>query len=551
MNHSSLFRNTSTGLVIFAFGLFISAVFFGYSSESVHFSEDLALSFAAVREILSGNLLLLGPPSHIGGRHLGPEYYYYMTTLRLLSGGGIFAAMVLDTIVKVCSLLCLAFLSAGLAPKKYRLAGVAVFFTLAVSSHYLEVIRNSWHTYALLPFLTGFLWAARRVFRDGWPAFAGLFLTATLLVQTHFMATPFVAAVGLVAAAFLVSREKYSVTGSLRALLSSCGDNLRTFGAGILLWLPFIFYQLHYGSALGGIKNHAVLPGQRLGIQAGFDATFNFFVDFGLGSNALHFLKDWHTGSLPPVFLLLLLLAYGLYRNRVRSRERAGDDGCISFIAAMLAGALAYIPAVAWLQGPFFDYYLYALLPLPLILATFAATSLLELIEELWPQGRARSIAFGGLALVLIAAGVSNIIAAVNLPAKAPFYSLTHARDMASFLIKQHGSNECPEFVIPTGHKVMKDAYLFFYDQKCFDKMNYRDSFAELPPPASRQPSTGNEPGYLITCPRPYSKEQRRLEALVTDKWDIEGILHDDSADSNSVSRCLIAKLKSPVSQAE
>ncbi len=50
----------------------IAAFCLSFRPERVGFTEDMGLSAAVAESIIDGHSPIIGPPSHTGGRHLGP-----------------------------------------------------------------------------------------------------------------------------------------------------------------------------------------------------------------------------------------------------------------------------------------------------------------------------------------------------------------------------------------------------------------------------------------------------------------------------------------------
>ena len=81
----------------------------------VSVTDDLALAITAGDAVLHGTMPLMGPSSHLGGRHLGPLYFIYTAFCLWIGAGSMHYALVAMSFCKFLGIILLACLARNFA----------------------------------------------------------------------------------------------------------------------------------------------------------------------------------------------------------------------------------------------------------------------------------------------------------------------------------------------------------------------------------------------------------------------------------------------------
>ena len=138
-------------ILFLVFALFCYALL-GLKPETILFTNDIAVAFAVMQETLSGEIPLLGPASHLGGRHLGPSYFWFLSLLNLFVGSDPYIIVVCLSILKVISLVLLGYFVSK-AFKRSLSEWIFIGFLISLlGSNHIEQLRVPWSAnYILIP----------------------------------------------------------------------------------------------------------------------------------------------------------------------------------------------------------------------------------------------------------------------------------------------------------------------------------------------------------------------------------------------------------------
>lgn len=463
-------------MAFFASAVFMFLVFYNVAPSAVPFTEDIGLTMMVANEGVNGNLALLGPPSHRGGRHLGPIYYYISSSVLWLSRGDLFVASNLFFLLHVSGVLIAArvasmLFSGGIVFLATVLAGTTPFF--------MNIIHAPWHSHMLLPASAFFLYSAVRFKEKGdLPLFI---LSSTILLQMHYSSGPLILAVSLLTIGFsTIKREML-----LRAIYAPY-----TLLAA-LLWIPPAWFEISHGPNL-----IPTLLGSDSGEKAGLhEALFQL---------SLLVRQGLPIGIVP---WWLATLVFGLAVWRLRH-----DEKVFWILKVGVLSTFFYVVTLTLLSKPLHLYFLYSLLPLLLIFVGVLVGGILKL----WSRERI----FGKLALtsaaMILGAGLFfGLYKTIRSTKKVlPYHSLLHASEVASVV---RSKDEAARIVTASASKFMHGAFMAHLSRESIRDVQYFNSLVELE--KAVPPRSEINVSYLVACPKIYSREIKALEAGPLKGW--------------------------------
>ncbi|MCB0345949.1 MAG: hypothetical protein KDD66_12590 [Bdellovibrionales bacterium] len=484
------------------------------------FTNDFAVSLAVADGMLHGEMPLLGPPSHVGGRHLGPAYYWYLATVYALSGKSPFVCTLLLSLLKIAALCVLLYLTSVHLRHKAKVIGVCTIALSACCGFWtLWILRTPWHASSEFVSTTLLLLAFHFVLEKGREAFGWYILAASFCIQMHLAAAPLLAVISAVAVARCLKSNidelpsKRSVAPAIVLL--------------VLLWLPPLIAELFAPSNISSLlqAHGAENSAPRIGLLGSVDA-FSVFAADVLSPQKVHGpeIGDW---------ILLLVLAFGavLYIKRNRSLDR-------TFAVSLLAAIFIHVVAIAFVRAPLRDHFWFPILPLLLVLFGLGGGALFELARShKFPRS---SRAVGSLALasavICLAPGIyTNSVEAFFSGGSLwrynmwQFETLNHAQELTK-IIRSNQVHTPFELKVVGPAPLRQNAYYFFLGPKFFHAMYYQKYFFEL---STFNGNIGNETRILIRCGPPLPNEKNTHNAWKTSR----GI---PLADCESCSSCYV-----------
>ncbi len=504
----------------FIAGLFFAVgVFFNLDSNHTFFANDQALTFSVVHQMNLGEVLLAGPPSHVGGRHMGPYYYWLMSLFQMIGGGGALGAIFVSAAVTG-----LAVLAIGLYVGRGRCLSLVAVFLVACSG-YLDTIRIPWHPHILLILSALFLWSTKRFFEQGltelgWWAFSG-----SILAQTHSAAGPFVVGVGGVVGLVTLRRVWRREFGESSWIYATGG-----WALFLATLVPLVIYNLNFDGNLFKLMRVHGAHGSHAGMAAASKSLWVFLSG--------QFFGPWGGVGVFQVSLIGIILVLVASRGGLRMLR----DGILlrpGFWLAVLGGTAMTAIALSRFAPPLYTYYWSVLLPLPLMAAGFLG----GVIERSSGILRAASIA---VLVLLLWSGFSGVRRYFGQPF-VPFHTLGAAERVVGAmhdLAEEHRINGKVEILTRLLAKSMKNTYNFLYQVDRFDQLEVSYKFKELSAaPASDVPEKfDGDFRFIVFCPVPYSAERKRIMAPLRKNWAVLGDRF--SLESGGKDRCLIRLLQ-------
>lgn len=331
--------------------------FWNLTPETIHFTNDAGISFAVARSLLSGDFPLAGPPSHVGGRHLGPIYYWYVALTLVLTGGHVYGAVLLQTLLKAIALVSSLLLLRRLFEREKMLWPMAISFLFLISGSYAWPLRVPWHgNFVILPSAFA-LFATYRVLASGARGIPLFLLAVSLLIQTQLASAPMAFALSAVVFFQLL------ISGELRvSRLRRWGPSeLFIFVLLLVSWLPTAVYEAQFDSNLARLFNvHSGHSQNSAGYAASAVAVAKGLREYTIGALGGSLLSDALVNVLQWCVLIMCVLS-ALHYVRVQSGVRR------AFVIALLLILVAYQQMFSFLSPPLHLYYLHSVLPVILL----------------------------------------------------------------------------------------------------------------------------------------------------------------------------------------
>ncbi len=507
------------------------STFHALDPKHLMFAEDQALSFAVGSKVAQGSLVLLGPPSHIGGRHLGPWMYYLVGGALRLSGGDVMTANKLFSALSVFGFLVAAAMSAlGCVGRSRYVAVLAALASVTIGS-YMDVSRVFWHSNLL--FIPGLavLGSGYLLLSFGW-AFAALyFFVASLTLQLHFSSLPLLLAFPLLWCGRRQSTE--TLTNAWARALMAGRVKILCISLGLLSWVPLLYFEAIYGGNLAQVAAGMHGEHAHAGLREALLTIARFFVSFfaggvGLGRGGIFIVLS------VVLFSTALALLWFVYREST-SRLR-------QFSWAVMLSLFFYALLLSRQEAPLYDYYLYALLPLPVLLSGVITAQAVALLRRSAVGLVAKTIA----ALFLVSLSAAYVRFALDkktLPYQQTLhrvFTLGFARDVA--LALKQDSERAPHMDGASilgfnALKTMRDPIYFFMGEEFFPLMHYGERFKEL---GFQERAVGRQ-AYFVSCPKMDQRSNRAVADSLRTEWDLGEVV--DPSWCTSCRICLMRRM--------
>lgn len=479
--------------------------------SGILFAEDQALWFATAQRLLDGDFPLLGPPSHVGGRHLGAIVYAVAAGCLLLAQGDLVVATRLLAVLSLVSILLLCLLIQRLVVPSWKWWSAVIVLTLACSGEMVQVVRTPWHGHLLVLFVMGFMWASHALFTEGVRRAPIYLLTATLLIQTHYAALPLVAVFTLVWLARLRSPLYRAETrAEFRSLWTP--TNIAFLSLTGAVCAPVLAHDLTYGqNTLLSILLNAGASHAEAGLRSAIVNMGYFFRLFLAGGQG--FKELWDDSRVTVYATLVLSSVWFFARGRAVIREDSRR-----WLVALLLSVPAYILATARQADPLRTYYLYSLIALPFIFAVVASNGMFLALR--------RSLAERTLTLVCVVLwglsvrfGIMYFDRSSTNGGIARYSSLHHGIEVGEILkmaTRELSSTETHTILGRGSARITKDAYLYQLGPEYFGQINFSDRLREVSA-FSNKPSSPY--AFLMVCPNPPPHHARAMWRELKKKW--------------------------------
>jgi hypothetical protein len=491
--------------------LLVKLSFIDLPSSGILFAEDQALSFATAGRLLAGDAPLLGPPSHIGGRHLGAVFYVVVASCLALAQGDIEIATRIMSALTLISVILLTLLVQRIVNPAWKWWSAVFVLVFACSGEMVQLLRIPWHAHLFSVFVMLFMWASHSLFTKGIQRAPAYLLAATLLVQMHYSAIPLVAVFTLVwLSQFRSAPFRSETLGNVRLLFTPL--NLTFFTAACALWVPIVWHDLTFGgntllSILVNAGTHDAHAGLKRAM-ANVGYFFRLFLAGGIGFKEL-----WDDSRVLVYTLLIISSSWFFIRGRsvVREDSRA-------WILALFLGVPAYILATARQPAPLRTYYLYGLFALPFIYGVIAMIGALRALRHSAPE-RALAVACILLWGTSIRFGLFYNERNASTGGISEHSSLLHGIEVGAILrkeTKELPSTETHTIIGRGDARIIKDAYLLHLGPEYFGQINFSSTMREV----SAFSNTPSSPyAFLMVCPNPPPHHSRAMWKEIKKRW--------------------------------
>ena len=474
---------------LIAWGVIVYLVARDLIPEKIFFTQDLATSFGVSRAFLNGELLLLGPPSHVGGRHLGPYYYWTIVFSLLVAGGDTYRAVIVLVILNLTSLLLLIFIL-----RKF-FSGLSLYGALCglggtvLGSKFPWVLRDPWHANMVFLFSSVFVFSFYKTLERGKWYFPFMILSGAVLGQMHFSSAPLVIGFGAVALLSLYKLPQRDKVTRREKLFSLSALILTCFS-----FTPLLIYELRFGSVIeplfSGLNERSEFSIDYLSLFAHIGRYFGDYTPF----HAVNLPVLFHTRELKILYCIsgVLLSVSWFYVSSLRKKYFAGG---VLLSLVLYAVSLRHAPDL-------YNYYLNALLPVVALVSSigigFSIKCALQIKSEKYLAGI--SIVFSTLFFLF---AYENFIKTSKVLASRPiahWHTLETSTALADAIKADNASKEPFTLVTQGVLDISREAVFYELGQEYFDEYRYREVFREIP---YRPESVKNaQLGYSMYAPR-------------------------------------------------
>lgn len=514
-------------------GLLLWVALAGLDASTILFLDDQAFSMMLGELVRNGTMPLLGLPSHLGGRHVGPFYLWIMGLVVAMADGDPVTVTKILTVMKVAAVLLLG----GLA---YWICSASGFSRLISSSFvllacccgvYPWVLRVDWaNNFLLVPSVLA-LCAGYLLFERGPTALSLCAVAWSMLVQTHLSAVPFLLGMATVALGRVRSfrfDESKELPQSLRIVC---------WIIFVVLWIPPLYYEIHYESNLVALYSaHSVGENQKAGLLSALSKFGSFL--WGVVAP----FEDNQGNLLAYVCGTSLVLLAGL---SVVRELTSFSTGVRWFLLSLGVGTFLMVLGASRVKSPVHEYYFYVLLPLPPLVLSLGAAALYVRSRTSRAQ-LVKFVAFTCFGVCLLLSWQTRY----SGDTVKDWHTLQHAQDIAASILR-HEDKLPEERVVPLFFRkrdeLRANTIYYFWGKKTFPLMQFSgklDEFrlAEHVPRAKYFRQVASKALY-IECPtRPqFRGGGSRLKRMGT-SWVLGDII--ELPDCPSCQSCRVIMLK-------
>ncbi len=488
-------RYTPLLLALVLTTIFLQVSFLEMDASGVLFAEDQAFTFAVAQQIRDGHFPLLGPPSHIGGRHLGAFFYYVAAGCLELAGGDLEVGARIFSGLNLLSIALLALLIQKIVTPEWRWWSIAILMAFAASGNLVQIMRIPWHSHLLFLVSMVFLWTALNLFTKGISHLPLFLLGSTLVTHLHFSAIPLVAAFCLVWL-YTLRRPEQRALALANAAQLRAPTPILTLLATLALWAPLAWHDITYSQ--NTLLSIATRTGSHEAPAGILRALANAGYFFRLNIMGGPGFKELWNASRVSIYLLLTLSSIGFFirgKRAIRPQAR-------TFITALFAALGLYIAATSRQPAPLQTYYLYPILALPFIFGVIAMIGIFSSLKSGWSE-RLFAVGVGLVWISCLRFGVYYFERDSRTGGISRYNSLLHVVEMGEVLREE--SAKLPSggahTILGRGEMgIMKDTYLGQLGSDYLSQMHYAETMLELP---AFQTSIPSPYAFAIVCPEP------------------------------------------------
>ncbi|MCB0334667.1 MAG: hypothetical protein KDD62_00135 [Bdellovibrionales bacterium] len=428
----------------------------------IHFADDMGVSVAVAQAAIDGEIPLIGQPSHFGGRHLGPAYYWTLTALLFLTQGNIPALVIVLGVLKALCFIFLILLAASIDPQKYRAGSILLTLSiLGFASGILVYIQTPWVNHFLVVPMAALVASFWLCLRYGWQWLGAFLFFASICLQTFFGTGPYllILSMGLVTF-WVVARPRYQVQ---RKSLFLAG-----LIAAVLIWIPPVLYELQHESNLAKLFLRHGSKAFQAHLSETSTAFLVFLIRHSVGEPGVQLFGSHYFWG-----IIFFVITSGLMVVTLRQLDMYGRG----FLLTLGAGALTTALAISTIDGPSLGFYFNMLIPSVVLASYFCCSGLLKLLKtyrHYWILPGVAAV----LVLWIVVANGREI--PTHLAWNYEQRSLMHAQELSN-LLHQYDQGKARVNVYLRGqHYKRRSALWVFYRPRARFQMAYAPFFKEL-----------------------------------------------------------------------
>jgi len=494
------------------FSIYSIAILFLYlTPESILFMDDQAFSQGLAQQILSGHLLLGGLPSHLGGRHLGPFYLWFVSSVHFFSRDDFLLFVQLTSLIKLISLGLLFLVLRMLSPSiKLFWISSLILLSFMLSGYLFFIITVDWANHLLLSTSAILLVTYLFTLKHGWPLVIPFTLATSIAAQTHLSSLPLILmlSIGLIARLLLYPSIRLGKTATwLSAISTVCL---------LLIWIPPAVYEFSYSPNIQRVVFER---------QLGSDASIGLYQSMVVFASLLQSLFPvLESGSLVTPYLFLAFICFVpliiIKQYRI-------------FLVSNIAGILLAILVVARIPNSAHNYYFISIIPSLCILFGLTIYIVISSIEKLRSRRLVSSLAFIVIGVLAVLSSISAIREFSSLPPSNRMAYL-HALEVSNIIQENLTdiSNPPKIFVRDEIGDLRADTLHLLVAPNGFDRMRYRKVIQEMPrilPPPSE--------AFLLQCGKTVGRRPRQMML----NWEITQEI--SLANCSSCKGCLLLQM--------
>lgn len=515
----SVLQSRIWGLIlILLYSVLLYLVFYDFTPYRIFFANDQATDFLIARQSLLGDFPLLGPPSHVGGRHPGPFYYIFVTLSYLLGGRDVYAAIGITALCKCLSVFTLFYMLRMMIPEGRSVrwcVGLLGILLCLMKFPYLDVLRTHWQSNFL--FLIGpvAVLSSFPVLKYGLSMLPVFILGASLLFQSHLSSVPVIA--GLCA---VVGMRLFTNRGNWPA--NPINIRLRVFQYGsifltALLWSPVVYHEIFYPSNFTGLFTLHANPS----VKAGVIAAGGLLVDF-----LLHFME----GSPYREFSVLYkVCAVSLGAFLVARFLRSVPSLYRWQFAAAAIPPLITVVLLSRFRLPLYPHYFNSSVYFPALLSGLLLSQCYFELSNNKAAQSGRFVAIPSLLtlLLLLGIGLKGVFlgfTGVSEKMYPSYLSLGHFLDAKGEDRFRGGDEPGVQTTVITSleSKLGRNGYALFLPDSYQVNLEYKNFFHEVDYFKERKSLHKTERGVYIACPSPHTEYRNEFKAKLLEDWRLD-----------------------------
>ena len=494
--------------------------FYQHTPENILFTDDIATAFAVSEGALSGEMPLLGPASHLGGRHLGPSYFWFLSLVLIAVGANsYFVVLALSALKLIAVIFPGYFLSKVLRKPAGEWIFVAFLLSLLGSNH-IEQLRLPWSAnYILVPSALTLVACLLCLLKKNLASFLFFLISASLLVQVHLGGIPFVIGLFLVIVVALIK-----VGSKAQFYDSNKFLNLFLIVCFFLIWLPSLLYEFSYSSNLLNIFE-AHLKGEHVG--AGINQSISVLLDFFVRQTG-YYLPIWESFSINVQIGIKIILALSIIWLTI-SFYRITFTEMRFFIVALLIGSLFLAISLGSAEAPIHHYYFNTIASVPaLLLALIVAYAITLIITDgtnsLSITQFVNKLSASVLIILLSSSSLYGSYKNLKRFLDRAFpieQSLLHAQELNKIINEDNSSKESIRFFSRGKRAAGRNPVYYFLGSEYKPYMQQASYFKELPS-FNKKNKTSADVAYAEVCPRYKNKTVLERHPKLKNNWQIE-----------------------------